>query len=822
MDIRFLEPQFLLLLLALPLVWFVPRRLSDVRHGLLRSLVFALVILALASPVRIAPTEEVHQVVIADMSTHTTAVAGVARDVTQALPSEAHATVISIGAGTLEQDLPDARHVQLGADTRSPLSTALEAAARSIPDGARGAITVVSDGLATDRHWATSVQDLGARGVPVHTIEAARSTDVAPVRCEALGPLRVGQTARVGVDIIGYGTGISVALNGPDGELDRLDGIDCEGRATVVLEFEPEVAGFLAVACTVEATNGSSALPESDELKRTFAVQDPLRVLYLGERMQGGSDRVGELLGRGFEVTNAPAGASAELARADLVLLDDRPAESLPASLQEEIARRVTEDGLGLLAAGGSASFGPGGFQNSALSEVLPVEFIQKEEKRDPSTTLCVIIDTSGSMGGNRVQLAKEVSRLAIRRLLPHDKVGIVEFFGAKRWAAPIQPASNSIELERALNRLDAGGGTVILPAIEEAFYGLQNVDTRYKHVLVLTDGGVEQGAFEPLLRRMAEKGINVSTVLIGPDAHSEFLVTLANWGKGRFYSVPNRFNLPEILLKQPASAKLPAYRPATHQVSGRGGPGWWGDVDPRAVPALAGYVETRPRPGAEKLLETAVGAHPVLATWRYGLGRVTTMTTEPTGPGTETWREWDGYGPLLARVLTRTASDSSDPYLFTLTRAGHALALTAERRIPSAGKPEAVLIAADGEELGAFEFRERADGLWEAGLAWPAADVAHAIAGAAGDPGRLRLVSDAFSDVAPEGNVDPELALDLELLASATGGTHRAIAAAAGFTPSIGGGSAPLGLFHLTPLMLLLALGTYLGEIVYRRRPGS
>ena len=39
-----------------------------------------------------------------------------------------------------------------------------------------------------------------------------------------------------------------------------------------------------------------------------------------------------------------------------------------------------------------------------------------------------------------------------------------------------------------ALNRLDAGGGTVIMPAIEEAYYGLQNIQTRFKHVLVLTD----------------------------------------------------------------------------------------------------------------------------------------------------------------------------------------------------------------------------------------------------------------------------------------------------------------------------------------------
>ena len=59
-----------------------------------------------------------------------------------------------------------------------------------------------------------------------------------------------------------------------------------------------------------------------------------------------------------------------------------------------------------------------------------------------------------------------------MKRLLPHDKVGIVEFYGAKRWAAPLQPASNAIELQRALNRMDAGGGTVILPRWKKHFMG--------------------------------------------------------------------------------------------------------------------------------------------------------------------------------------------------------------------------------------------------------------------------------------------------------------------------------------------------------------
>ena len=140
------------------------------------------------------------------------------------------------------------------------------------------------------------------------------------------------------------------------------------------------------------------------------------------------------------------------------------------------------------------------------------------------------------------LNLAKEIARLAIKRLKPHDKAGIVEFHGAKRWAAPMQPASNNIALQRALNRLSAGGGTVMLPAIEEAYYGLLNVRTRTKHVLVLTDGMVsanhsEQGAFESLLRRMADDGIQVSTVLVGPRSGSTFLVQLASWGRGQFYT---------------------------------------------------------------------------------------------------------------------------------------------------------------------------------------------------------------------------------------------------------------------------------------------
>ena len=175
--------------------------------------------------------------------------------------------------------------------------------------------------------------------------------------------------------------------------------------------------------------------------------------------------KLSSLLGAGVELQTPSMARLEELARDadgldsfDLVMIDDRPAESIPEEIQESLIDAVQNDGLGLFYSGGKAVFGMGGYFDTPVASVLPVEMLQKEEKRDPSTTLVVIIDTSGSMSGERVQLAKECARLAIRRLLPHDKVGIVEFYGTKQWAAPIQSAANAIDIQRAINRMDAGG----------------------------------------------------------------------------------------------------------------------------------------------------------------------------------------------------------------------------------------------------------------------------------------------------------------------------------------------------------------------------
>ena len=182
------------------------------------------------------------------------------------------------------------------------------------------------------------------------------------------------------------------------------------------------------------------------------------------------------------------------------------PADHLPVAAQASL-REAVLGGTGLLVTGAAKSFGPGGYDDAPLSAVLPVTMPQQTQIIDPSTTLVLILDTSGSMSGDqRIDLAKEVARLALAHLKSHDKVGIVEFYGGKRWAAPIQSAGNLSVISRALERLTAGGGTTLYPAVEEAYFALRNVHTRSKHVLICSDGSGSVRFAGPILQIAANR----------------------------------------------------------------------------------------------------------------------------------------------------------------------------------------------------------------------------------------------------------------------------------------------------------------------------
>ena len=824
MQISFLNPGFFVLLALIPVLWFVPRRIDRPLQGCLRSLLLALLVTALAQPLLLAPGSEDHRVVIVDRSASLSRAQHAEADevlaeLTGDTGTHSKLTVVELGASPRAgAELMGGQHLTISRNgSESSLSAALAAAAQQFPVGVSGRIALISDGLATDRDWGSTVGSLIERGVAVDVHDlGVRDDDVYPAAIYTAGESRVGDTVDVFVTVIGTGD-VTVVLTDGDGEELARTETRVEERRDVALSFEPDTEGFMTLTAEVTAEHGDSNL-QNNRVSAGLAVQQPVNVLYLAAPEQDGAAHLQHLLGPGFAVDTPewPLDANLSLERYQLVMLDDLPARLLPDAFQQRLSTAVQEQGLGLLFAGGRGAFGEGGYFETPVAKVLPVEFQQRTEKKEPTVALAIIVDTSGSMKGRPVELAKQMARLSLNQLRQTDTVGVVEFYGNKNWAVPLQTLRSRAPVERAISRLQSGGGTTLLPGIEEAYYGLKNVRATYKHILVITDGDVEEADFDNTIRRMAREGITLSTVLSAVGEDSAILSRMARVGNGRFYAVPGSFNLVEIDFRKPDTTRLPAYKTGDYPVVARSGTGWWGEADTLDLPAISGYVEVQNRQGADVLLETDGSRHPLLSSWRYGLGRVTALMTEPVGPGTFGWQAWADYGRLLSRVMRRTATDGHD-FDYQAIRQGDRLHVDAVRTAPGDTRP-ALSVAGgthEGEALEgeALAFREMAPGWFRGSLPVPAADDVQLLSPAAD----FRLMANAA--VSAETQVDPRRGLDLVRLAQATGGAVLSRGETVSDMPESAGS---LSVWKLSPWLLLLMLLMYLSELLYRRWPAG
>ena len=163
---------------------------------------------------------------------------------------------------------------------------------------------------------------------------------------------------------------------------------------------------------------------------------------------------------------------------------------------------------------------------------------------REPLNFVAVL-DISGSMGGTKIQSAKEAVRQAVQRLQDGDYFSLVTFSTDVR--CPL--ASKRVDavfrrvIKSSLQEIRAGGQTALCGGlemgIERALFHTQKTNL----VLVLSDGQANVGEtdVEAIGRRTIEartKGITVSTLGVGHDYNEGLMAEIAIDGGGRFYHI--------------------------------------------------------------------------------------------------------------------------------------------------------------------------------------------------------------------------------------------------------------------------------------------
>jgi Mg-chelatase subunit ChlD len=348
----------------------------------------------------------------------------------------------------------------------------------------------------------------------------------------------------------------------------------------------------------------------------------------------------------------------ADLQNYELVILSNVPATAL-SQRQMEVARTYVQDlGGGFMMLGGEQSFGLGGYYKSVLEEILPVRSDFEKEKEKPSLAMALVIDKSGSMSGDKIEMAKSAARSAVELLGNSDQIGVIVFDGDTYITSEMQSASNKGRISDEISRIEAGGGTTMYPAMERAYEMLVATPARLKHVIILTDGISSPGDFTGLAGTMQAARITVSTVAVGSDSDTSLLEEIARTGQGRYYLTEDPAAIPQIFAKETVTASKSAIdeQPFVPQVVRATQA--FADLDLENAPFLLGYVMTRPKPTCEVILASEKG-DPVLVWWRYGLGMTVAFTSDAKARWAAEWLTWPGYSKFWAQLARQTMRKS-------------------------------------------------------------------------------------------------------------------------------------------------------------------
>jgi Ca-activated chloride channel family protein len=158
---------------------------------------------------------------------------------------------------------------------------------------------------------------------------------------------------------------------------------------------------------------------------------------------------------------------------------------------------------------------------------------------------VALVIDTSGSMGGEKIAQAREGASWIFGLLDDEDYITIVSFDSEAEFVMrPTQWAETS--REAAMTKIDdltAGGGTDMYDGLETAGEALRSIgygsdDDAVRRVLLLSDGkdnSHEPEDFTALAEDLDGMGIRIQSAGIGEDYEEETIRTLGTTARGEW-----------------------------------------------------------------------------------------------------------------------------------------------------------------------------------------------------------------------------------------------------------------------------------------------
>ena len=261
------------------------------------------------------------------------------------------------------------------------------------------------------------------------------------------------------------------------------------------------------------------------------------------------------------------------LAAGGLVLLRT-PADARSVPLGQEIGGPRLPVGPNAVQFSGPAAHGTlalshtrllAGGERRLFAELRMVADKSEEARERAPLSMVVVLDTSGSMQGEKIQQAKDSVIQLIRDMRDDDEIALVRYSSDSELLQPLARVGSvrSLLIDK-VQSINAGGGTNIAPALSHGMRAIDEVGKgRVRRVVLVSDGlDATRAQSEGVSRTAANRGVTVSTMGIGLDFDEAYMSSVAQAGHGNFAFVKDAQALASFLtreLKEGASTTVEA-----------------------------------------------------------------------------------------------------------------------------------------------------------------------------------------------------------------------------------------------------------------------
>lgn len=320
-----------------------------------------------------------------------------------------------------------------------------------------------------------------------------------------------------------------------------------------------------------------------------------------------------------------------------------------------DILTNYAADGNGLVVIGGDKSFDYGNYENSMFEILLPVKVGLAGKEEESGMNIIVIIDVSGTTcsafgtesTNTKIDVEKAVATQIVGGLRSGDKIGVISFDFNPHLISPLSIIDEKPDLNYTISTIHCGGysaGTLVSAGLIRAEHMLRSAKGS-KNIVLISDG-ITQYPQDAIARAksMTSQGIKTYTIGVGFDTNRQFMQDLALKGNGVYFEPTEAQKLNIIFSREYEEEETDVMGllilDSNHFITK--------NLDLSAK--VTGFNQVVPKTSARMLIATH-NTNPIVTVWRFGLGRVAALTTDP-----EVWA-----GQLLnkenSKVITRTVN---------------------------------------------------------------------------------------------------------------------------------------------------------------------